>query len=96
MAVHKIGIATADLKVPRWHPCSATVNRIMNMDILCMATPTAQYIRSCGTDGHTEKIWLCPIHAAMCVTMMAICKRCAERDGVRFITLERITDPLRT
>jgi len=91
--VYEISISLADLRVPRMRPCSAETNML---GLLCGATPTSLYRRTCDVPSHDEKVWLCPVHAMIVICGAAICKHCAERGGVTGITtIERLSMPVR-
>jgi hypothetical protein len=91
MTTWQISIAVPNLMVPRMSPCSGRIGR----GVLCGATPTSLYRRHCREETHTEDVWLCPIHATMAVTLMAVCKRCADRGGASYVKLIRLTEPIR-
>jgi hypothetical protein len=86
MAALELGLAVADLKIPRMEPCSALVAPRTE----CGATPASLYHRTCGVDSHGADIWLCPIHAALVAAGAAICRPCAERGGVAQACVYRI------
>ena len=69
--------AIPDLGIPRVELCSA-----MNGRMICGATPTSIYHRTCGTFSHGSDIWLCPVHAAIVASGGAVCKECVRRGGV--------------
>jgi hypothetical protein len=92
MATWQLGIAVPDLLVPRMYPCSAIIDQFGS---ICGATPTSMYRRLCLEETHTSDIWLCPIHAAMTVSQMTICKLCAQRGGINLVTIIRLTEPVR-
>jgi hypothetical protein len=92
MALLSIGLAVPDLEVPRGDPCGA----ISGLNIVCGATPSALYIRSCCvTESHDHEIWLCPIHAAIVACGGGICKMCALNGGVIPVRIYRLSSPLR-
>jgi hypothetical protein len=78
MPTFQLGLAVADLEIPRAYPCSA----LTSINSICGATPTSMYHRTCGVDSHGEDIWLCPVHAALVAAGAAMCRRCAERGGI--------------
>ena len=93
MAKLEISVAIANLRIARMHPCAAVVDAT---GTLCGATPASLYRRTCGVASHDDNTWLCPVHAGMVATGMAICRRCADRGGVTGIaTIERLTEPIR-
>jgi hypothetical protein len=86
MSTHSLGLAVADLGIPRAYPCSAYVTA----GSICGATPTSMYHRTCGVDSHGKDIWLCPVHAALVASGAASCHDCAIRGGVRQARVYRI------
>jgi hypothetical protein len=91
MATLHLGLAIADLKLPRMEPCSAVVAP----RIECGATPASLYRRYCTVPSHERKIWLCPVHASVVASNGSICRDCAERGGVSPVMLIRLTEPVR-
>lgn len=91
MTTWPLHIAVPNLLVPRMNPCSGLIGK----DVTCQATPASLYRRYCREETHTEDVWLCPIHATMAFTQMAVCKRCAARGGASYVKLIRLTEPIR-
>jgi hypothetical protein len=92
MAALSLGIAVADLGIPRAYPCTA----ITGLATTCGATPTSLYHRTCGVASHGTDIWLCPVHAALVAAGAAICRECAKRGGIAQARVYRIvTIPVR-
>lgn len=91
MAIQQLELAVPDLGILRMNPCSA----LTGPHDVCGATPASLYRRVCGVIQHTRQVWLCPVHAALAASGMAICKECAERGGMSLVLLERMTEPVR-
>jgi len=91
MATLELGLAVADLKIPRMEPCSALVAPRTE----CGATPASLYLRYCTVPSHERKIWLCPIHASVVAANGSICRECAAAGGVSPVMLFRLSEPVR-
>lgn len=86
MALLTLELAVPDLKVPRWNPCGA----LSGLNIKCGATPSAQYVRTCGVPDHSKEVWLCPIHAAIVACGGAVCQACAQNGGIVAARIYRV------
>jgi len=86
MAVLDLGLAIADLGIPRAEPCSA----LTTATAMCGATPTSLYHRTCGVASHGKDIWLCPVHAGLVAAGAAMCRECAGRGGIVAARVYRI------